>query len=454
MTRVHETSPQPALFRAHSRLVARRLPLFIGTWLGAVTVWEAVLAMQDRLGPVAAAVTLLAQGAVGLVAIRLVRAVAPTGVLPLLVATAIVLGWSITAVFAAVGGGGDVLAFLLLLLYLASALFFVWGVFAGLAVLVPTVAAWAAAAPWLRFEVDPLELGTAILLGAAISLATAEVGRRAVVAALAHRIGELRARRALAAALDRERRARSDAEESRLRAETAGRARDELVAMVSHELRSPLHAVTTWTRLLRQGRLEQPRVGRILAAIEENCRLQSRLVEDLVDTARLVSGRLPLRPETLDVRDVVERTAEQVRPEANAKGVALVTRVGQKPATLRADPLRLHQIVENLLSNAVRYTRADDEITAEVRPTAGGVEIVVRDTGAGIAPEMLAVVFEPFTSGESQSGERLGMGLAIVRRLVELHGGTIRAESGGPRHGATFRVWLPGPETAEAARPA
>jgi signal transduction histidine kinase len=224
--------------------------------------------------------------------------------------------------------------------------------------------------------------------------------------------------------------------------------------MVSHELRSPLHAVTTWTRLLRQGRLEQPRVGRILAAIEENCRLQSRLVEDLVDTARLVSGRLALRREMLDVREVVERTAEQVRPAADAKGVALVTRVGQQPATLRADPVRLHQIVENLLSNAVRYTAARDEIAAEVCATAAAVEIVVRDTGAGIPPEMLPVVFEPFTSGESQSGERLGLGLAIVRRLVELHGGTIRVESGGTQRGATFRVRLPRDEPPEAARPA
>jgi len=446
--------PRSALSRAHGRLMVRRAPGFVVVWLAVAGAWHTVLAAQGRTSAGVAAAALVAQAVIALGALQLVRAAPPGLVLPVLALAVTVLGWSTTAVFAGAGASRDVLAFVLLLLYLAAALFFAWGAAAGLVVIASTVVGWFAATPWLASQHPRIELATAVVFGAALAIALAENGRRAIAAAVAHRTGELRARRALAAAVQNERRARTDAEHSRSEAETASRARDELVAMVSHELRSPLHAVTTWTRLLREGRLEQPRVARILTAIEENCRLQSRLVEDLVDTARLASGGLALHREPLDVREVVERTAEQVRPAAEAKGVALVTRLGREPARLRADPQRLHQIVENLLSNALRHTSARDEIVTEVRAVPAGVEIVVRDTGTGIPPELLPVVFEPYTSGRREGAERLGMGLAIVRRLVELHGGSIDVESPAPHRGAVFRIRLPAAEDCDVVRTA
>ncbi len=236
------------------------------------------------------------------------------------------------------------------------------------------------------------------------------------------------------------------AQRERARAEAASRAKDEFLAMVSHELRTPLTAILGWSRMLQTGAFEEEKRGRALQTIERNARAQARIIDDLLDVARIVSGKLRLERERFELVRVLESALDAIRPFADAKGIRIEARLGPE-VLLDADPARVAQIASNLLTNAVKFTPAGGEVTLSLRRPPGGVEIVVDDTGQGIAPEVLPRIFERFSQGEMGAARThggLGLGLAIVRHLVELHGGTISAESHGAGRGATLTVWLPG----------
>jgi PAS domain S-box-containing protein len=233
-------------------------------------------------------------------------------------------------------------------------------------------------------------------------------------------------------------------------AQEANRTKDAFLATLSHELRTPLNAMLGWVRMLRSGNLPEDRQAHALEVIERNTFTQVRLTEDILDVSRIVSGKLRLRSEPVDLARVVEAAAENMRPAADAAGVALhVSADGRRDArrlTMLGDPQRLQQVVANLLSNAVKFTAAGGRIEVELRGAPDRAHIVVRDTGIGIDPALLPLVFERFRQGDSSPSRAhggLGLGLAIARHLVEAHGGSIAAESGGPGRGSTFTVALP-----------
>jgi signal transduction histidine kinase len=250
-------------------------------------------------------------------------------------------------------------------------------------------------------------------------------------------------------------RRRSDEERTRLlaaeqaaraEAERANRAKDEFLATLSHELRTPLNALMGWARMLRTSGLDTATVARAVDVIERNTRVQAQLVADLLDVSRIITGklRLDLRPVRL-VR-VTEAALDAVRGAADAKQIRLETRFDPTVGIVMGDADRLQQIVWNLLSNAVKFTPAGGRITVEVRCTDGAAELHVTDTGRGISAEFLPYVFDRFRQADSTTTRAhggLGLGLAIVRHLVELHGGTVQASSPGEGAGATFTVRLP-----------
>jgi PAS domain S-box-containing protein len=249
----------------------------------------------------------------------------------------------------------------------------------------------------------------------------------------------------------------------RLEAEAANRAKDEFLAAVSHELRTPLNAILGWSRLLRSSVLDAETVARGLAAIERNAEAQEQLIADLLDVARIVTGKVRLRLEPIDLAAVIEAAADAVRHAADARRVALAVRLPGPVPLILGDGDRLRQVVWNLLSNAIRFTPEAGHVDVELHVADGRATIRVADDGIGIAPEFLPHVFDRFRQGEVGTTRRqggLGLGLSIVRHLTELHGGTVRAESAGEGRGARFTVELPTiePETtvvdsaAEAAR--
>ena len=238
--------------------------------------------------------------------------------------------------------------------------------------------------------------------------------------------------------LARERAARADAEE-------AGRAKDRFLISVSHELKTPLGVILDWVHLLRSGKLRDEQVAAALETIERNARVQAKLVADLLDVARAICGKEPdLARREVDVPDVVRHVVESHQPQARAGGVTLVSH-GDGAATVVGDPERLQQVVNNLVSNAMKFTPAGGHIHVAVTSDPTVARIVVRDTGEGIDGTVLPYIFEPFHQGEPERRrpEGLGLGLAITRHIVEMHGGTIRARSAGRDRGATFIVELP-----------
>jgi signal transduction histidine kinase len=238
--------------------------------------------------------------------------------------------------------------------------------------------------------------------------------------------------------LVRERAARSEAE-------AANRAKDDFFVNLSHELRSPLSVMSMWLGLLRTGKLEGEKMARAFELIESNAQLQARLINDLLDVSRIILGKLTLEVSTVDLPALVGTAVDAVRPDAEVKGVHLEVISDAPGAATRADAARLQQVLRNLLSNAVKFTPAGGRITVHLRRDQSHAEIVVADTGEGIPPEFLPHVFEGFRQAESDHTRRhagLGLGLKIVHRLVELHGGTITAESPGVGQGATFSVKL------------
>ncbi|WP_174260032.1 ATP-binding protein [Myxococcus xanthus] len=238
--------------------------------------------------------------------------------------------------------------------------------------------------------------------------------------------------------LARERVAREEAEE-------ANRLKDEFLATVSHELRTPLTAVLGWVQMLRTGTLPPEKRERALATVERNARAQGQLVEDLLDVSRIMTGKLKLEVSSVDVSHVVEAALESLRPAAEAKGIRIQAAL-DSGGTIMGDTSRLQQVVWNLLSNAVKFTPKGGRVQVLVERRNSSVEITVADTGQGISPQFLPHVFERFRQADGSTTRKaggLGLGLAIVRHLVELHGGTVMATSEGEGRGATFIVSLP-----------
>ncbi len=239
--------------------------------------------------------------------------------------------------------------------------------------------------------------------------------------------------------LDRERSARSQAE-------TANRAKDEFLAMVSHELRTPLSAMVGWARMLRSGKLDQITAERGMEAIERNARAQTKLIEDLLDISRITTGKLRLKTRPLELHPVINETVEAMRPAAQAKEISVQAELDETAGWISGDPDRLQQIIWNLLSNSIKFTPNGGRIDVKLRRVGSLVEITVSDTGQGISPEFLPYVFERFRQADGSVTRKhagLGLGLSIVRYLVEHHGGVIDVESAGEGKGATFRLMFP-----------
>ena len=235
-------------------------------------------------------------------------------------------------------------------------------------------------------------------------------------------------------------------EETSVRLAEASEAKDRFLAVLSHELRTPLTAILGYAAVVRTGKLDETGVRRAIEVIERNAKLQTQLIGDLLDVSRIVSGsvRLELRP--LAIGPAIEAAVANARPAAQARQVRLDLVLDPSAGTVSGDAARLQQVVSNLVANAIKFTPAGGAVSVRLERTEAGVDIVVRDTGAGIRPDFLPYVFDRFRQGDSteaRSHGGLGLGLAIVRHLVALHGGTVRAESAGEGHGATFTVSLP-----------
>ncbi len=233
---------------------------------------------------------------------------------------------------------------------------------------------------------------------------------------------------------------------ARAQAEHASRAKDEFLATLSHELRTPLNAILGWSVMLRETPRDPVLLGKGLEIIERNTRVQSRLIEDLLDLSRIVSGQMRLDVRPVDLVGVVGAALDSVRLGAEAKGIQLQAVLDASAGPVAGDPDRLQQVMWNLLSNAVKFTPAKGRIQVRLERIHSLVAVVVSDTGCGIPADVLPHVFDRFWQGDGSSSRRhggLGLGLALVKHLVELHGGTVRVESPGPGGGATFDLELP-----------
>jgi len=229
-------------------------------------------------------------------------------------------------------------------------------------------------------------------------------------------------------------------------AQHVNRAKDEFLATLSHELRTPLTSILGWTRMLRQGTLKPEMRGRALETIERNASLQAHLVEDLLDASRIITGKLRLEVMSIDLPPIINAAIDAVRHGADAKGIEVHVQLDPLASPISGDPTRLQQVVWNLLSNAIKFTPKGGHVWVQLSRVGGSARIEVRDSGQGIAPEFLPFVFDRFRQADSTSTRAhsgLGLGLAIARHLVELHGGLVRAESPGQGKGASFVVELP-----------
>jgi PAS domain S-box-containing protein len=230
---------------------------------------------------------------------------------------------------------------------------------------------------------------------------------------------------------------------ARAEAEAANRTKDEFVAMVSHDLRSPLNAILGWTQLLQSRKFDQESVQRALNIIERSAQSQAKLLEDLLNMSRILRGKLQLELRKVNLIAIVGAAVEAAYPEANAKNIQLVSAIDQSIPLIAGDSDRLLQVLGNLLANAVKFTPAGGQIEVKLLRHDHDAEIIVSDTGSGIKPEFLPYVFERYRQDNPKHKGGLGLGLAIARHLVELHGGTIQATSPGEGKGATFTVKLP-----------
>lgn len=245
------------------------------------------------------------------------------------------------------------------------------------------------------------------------------------------------------------------AEAARAEAEAANRLKDEFLITISHELKTPLNAILGWSTLLRAGRLTGEKMEQAIATIERNAKAQAHLVDDLLDTSRIITGKLRLETQPIDVSTVVTGALDSVQHAAEAKGIHLYLQKLSTIEPIMGDPNRLQQVIWNLLSNAVKFTPPGGQVTVELRSIDSVTEVVIRDTGRGIKPEFLPHVFDRFRQADSSTTREfggLGLGLAIVRHLVELHGGTVEADSPGIDQGAIFTLRFPMTTAAPSAR--
>ena len=239
--------------------------------------------------------------------------------------------------------------------------------------------------------------------------------------------------------LESERSARSEAER-------ANRLKDEFLANLSHELRTPLNAILGWTQILRRGHSDAVSIAKGLEVIERNTRAQTQLISDLLDVSRIISGKMRLETKNCDAVDALDAAIDSIVPAAEAKRIRIERLVEPLSGPILGDPSRLQQAFWNLLSNAIKFTPSGGRVQIVMRQTNSRVEVVVRDTGIGIDADLLPHIFERFRQADSSASKEhagLGLGLAIARHLVEMHGGTVHAESPGKGQGATFTVTLP-----------
>jgi signal transduction histidine kinase len=280
-----------------------------------------------------------------------------------------------------------------------------------------------------------------------------------IILAAAYAYSSKRRELALMASEGRAREAMLHEQEARHDAEEANRLKDEFLAVLSHELRTPLNAVMGWTQILQTAKIADATIIKALNAIQRNACAQQRLVEDLLDVSRIVTGKFKIDRNPVDLQATVCAAVETLRATADAKRITLETDV--QPSTMTGDQPRLRQVVTNLLENAIKFTPDAGTVWVTLTTDDGRCTVVVRDTGAGIAPGVLPHIFERFRQGDSSTTRAhggLGIGLAITKHIVDAHGGTIDAASDGPGLGATFTVQLPcqgpPPEWSAASSPA
>ncbi len=290
-----------------------------------------------------------------------------------------------------------------------------------------------------RFEVEHRfeTIGSRTMLLNARRVLSAD-GQPALILLAIDDVTEAKRTEATRAALAHEQAARTEAE-------AASRAKDQFLAVLSHELRQPLNAMLGWTRMLRTQKLDQATTARALEVIERNTKLQALFIEDLLDVSRILSGKLSLDVRPIMVAPAVEAALAAMQGTAEAKGVGLESTLDETAGPVRADPARLQQVVWNLVSNAIKFTPSGGRVEIRLARRGPAVEVSVRDTGKGIEAEQLSQIFTPavVTHSSRQPQGGLGIGLVIVRHLVELQRGAVHAESAGPGRGATFTVTLP-----------
>jgi signal transduction histidine kinase/ActR/RegA family two-component response regulator len=298
---------------------------------------------------------------------------------------------------------------------------------------------------WTLWRPDYWLSGDVKLLTAAASVATAIALPPLVPRALALvRADQIAASRKLE--LDERAELLMQAQSARADAEAANRAKDQFLAVVSHELRTPLSPILAWSRMLRAGSLDAASARRALEVIERNASAQAQLIEDLLDVSRIVSGKLRLEVRPVELVPVIEAAMEASRPAAEAKSLRLQTILDPQTGAVSGDPQRLQQIVWNLLSNAIKFTPKGGFVRVTLQRVDSHAEISVADSGQGIGRAAIPHLFERFWQADSGADRRhggLGLGLAIVRHLCELHGGSVTADSAGPGQGSEFRVSLP-----------
>jgi signal transduction histidine kinase len=233
---------------------------------------------------------------------------------------------------------------------------------------------------------------------------------------------------------------------ARKQAEEANRTKDEFLATLSHELRTPLNAILGWVQVLRSGKLDDTAGTRALETIERNARAQAQLIADLLDVSRIITGKLRLDFKPVELRRIIDAALDSVRPAADAKGILLEVSIAPLASPVLGDADRLQQVIWNLLSNAIKFTPRSGRVEIRLREAGGSAVLQVNDTGIGIRPDFLPFVFDRFRQAEgsiTRTHGGLGLGLSIVRHLVELHGGTAEVESEGEGKGTVFLVRLP-----------
>ncbi len=239
---------------------------------------------------------------------------------------------------------------------------------------------------------------------------------------------------------------RAEADTSRAEADIANSIKDEFLAVLSHELRTPLTSILGWSNLLATGNLDEQAANRAVETIVRSARAQKQLIDDLLDMSRIVTGKLRLNVRPVELAPIIEAVVDSVRPSADSREIRLKTALESLMSPVSGDPDRIQQIIWNLLSNAIKFTPKGGQIDVRLERVHSHIEITISDTGQGIAPEFLEHIFERFRQSDSSSTRRhggLGLGLSIVRQLVELHGGTVTAQSPGEGFGTIIRVLLP-----------